>query len=1191
MKHILTILSLLISSSLFSQVVVKVPQQDISGKVNYSDSLSKYVTPSQLGTKVDTSHHDITNVFAPLYSLNVNDSTHELHVRMSTDTTFSDASDTTLASSLAVKIFASKNGDVDTVGTISSLINYGKAAKIVFASDSLRGGMFTYITTTLRPDSGTIFNANGKGGGYWRRNYQGNTVNAMWFGAVGDGVTDCTNAIQWAIKSVDRNNGHYGGTVYVPAGTYLISSPITLGGYVSIHGDYWSSTLKLSNGANCNMFVNPTNAAINYFKIYDLALQGNVGNNTSGSAFSITYNGFSNSDIYFSNLLIANFKDNGIYIENGWQYHIENSILEFFGKYAVCLNPSQKESITSDASKNVRRVFIQNSSLLAADSGAIYANGAADRWILGLNISNNHLGTYNEHGPTVHIRGAKNFVVDNNRILGAPFSGDTTLDIVKIDSSARIGIISNNTINSSAEYYFDVVTPARYAVSIWDSSNNISLFGNSFYKPRLQNIYAAATTFKIDTINASGSGASGKVYSGFGLSNVNDSTLKVDTTVVLSKSDTLNQIRTPYYKKWVLFGDSFSASGNHYSARVDSILHLTGTVTQAVSGAMISNQSAKIDSILSATPTYFKNFNIASLLIGVNDWSGATYPLGTRDDAAGTASFAGYLKHIIESILTSNPNIQLYIMTPTEANTVSVPFHGVNAHGWSLKDLSNLDGLICADYGVQCIDLNSIADFNLQTIPILTDDNLHPNYYGSVIIGDIVAHAFTNHNNKGNVSNVTYKNGNYGLGVLAPAATLDIPGSTVNSSTNLNHYKSVANFYQASPSVTGTMKIMLPKGWSDNTMTIEIKGYGLLDANWYVIVSGKNLSGGSWNSYKAKIIGSAPFKSVRLSYDSVNAKNVILLGDITTTWAYPSCEVTDCFINQSILTGWGSGWAISIISSETNIAVSKTVTPTLSMYETPSGRYLFNTTTDDGVGQVQVLGKVTYTVDPSLSTSDSLVHTDKKYVDAQVALKNSGIGSVNFIPYWNGSYSLTPSPFYISGGMMFGNGNLDLLTHSIFTDAGIRAHTTFTGIFFDDSQQTIRFFANGGNRLKIYSDNTLRYYSHPSVSASPYVIPDITQVDSAVKYQPYIATAVSYSATTSDKTIEVTATGQTITLPTAVGISGREYVIKLTAAGSATVATTSSQTIDGATTYSLSAQYKYVTVQSNGANWVIIGNN
>ena len=66
----------------------------------------------------------------------------------------------------------------------------------------------------------------------------------------------------------------------------------------------------------------------------------------------------------------------------------------------------------------------------------------------------------------------------------------------------------------------------------------------------------------------------------------------------------------------------------------------------------------------------------------------------------------------------------------------------------------------------------------------------------------------------------------------------------------------------------------------------------------------------------------------------------------------------------------------------------------------------------------------------------------------------------------------------------------------------------------------------------------------------------------------------------------------TATLPTAVGISGRIYTIKLIApATTGTVATTSSQTIDGVTTYSLTASNKFVTVQSDNAAWWIISQN
>lgn len=63
----------------------------------------------------------------------------------------------------------------------------------------------------------------------------------------------------------------------------------------------------------------------------------------------------------------------------------------------------------------------------------------------------------------------------------------------------------------------------------------------------------------------------------------------------------------------------------------------------------------------------------------------------------------------------------------------------------------------------------------------------------------------------------------------------------------------------------------------------------------------------------------------------------------------------------------------------------------------------------------------------------------------------------------------------------------------------------------------------------------------------------------------------------------------TITLPTAVGIAGRTYWIKKTDSGTTlTVATTSSQTIDGAQTLSVTTKYNAYTLVSDGSNWFIM---
>ena len=61
-----------------------------------------------------------------------------------------------------------------------------------------------------------------------------------------------------------------------------------------------------------------------------------------------------------------------------------------------------------------------------------------------------------------------------------------------------------------------------------------------------------------------------------------------------------------------------------------------------------------------------------------------------------------------------------------------------------------------------------------------------------------------------------------------------------------------------------------------------------------------------------------------------------------------------------------------------------------------------------------------------------------------------------------------------------------------------------------------------------------------------------------------------------------------INLPSASTCTGREYIIKNVGTGTVTIDPNGTQTIDGATTHVLDAQWEYVRIQSDGANWVII---
>jgi len=88
----------------------------------------------------------------------------------------------------------------------------------------------------------------------------------------------------------------------------------------------------------------------------------------------------------------------------------------------------------------------------------------------------------------------------------------------------------------------------------------------------------------------------------------------------------------------------------------------------------------------------------------------------------------------------------------------------------------------------------------------------------------------------------------------------------------------------------------------------------------------------------------------------------------------------------------------------------------------------------------------------------------------------------------------------------------------------------------------------------------------------------------------YRAFTANTTATASDNLLVFTgSSAATLTLPTAVGCEGRTYMVKNASTTGPTpvltIATTSSQTIDGAPSWTLTSAYETVTLISNGANW------
>ena len=108
----------------------------------------------------------------------------------------------------------------------------------------------------------------------------------------------------------------------------------------------------------------------------------------------------------------------------------------------------------------------------------------------------------------------------------------------------------------------------------------------------------------------------------------------------------------------------------------------------------------------------------------------------------------------------------------------------------------------------------------------------------------------------------------------------------------------------------------------------------------------------------------------------------------------------------------------------------------------------------------------------------------------------------------------------------------------------------------------------------------------------------IVQTAATLKYAGVIAglstKTAAYTLVATDYTVlgNATTASFSLTLPTSVGATGQVYIIKKvdSTANTVTILTTSSQTIDGSTSKVLSYQYDGFQLQSDGANWMIIGN-
>ena len=218
-----------------------------------------------------------------------------------------------------------------------------------------------------------------------------------------------------------------------------------------------------------------------------------------------------------------------------------------------------------------------------------------------------------------------------------------------------------------------------------------------------------------------------------------------------------------------------------------------------------------------------------------------------------------------------------------------------------------------------------------------------------------------------------------------------------------------------------------------------------------------------------------------------------------------------------------------------------------------------------------------------------------------IRLNATGTGAVEFsrnaVPTTTdgsalGTASLMWSDVFLASGAVinFDNGDV-MLTHSANTLAFTGASSGYT---FDALVLTVATAA-GGAGLRLPHGTAPTSPTNGDVwttTGGMYArINGVTALftTSAVSDVIVVTTqAGNYTVLTTDNLVIVSGTF-TITLPTAVGVTGKPYTVKKTDSGTTTtIATTASQTIDGATTRTILVQYESVTMVSDGSNWHVV---